>query len=161
MDLMTMAHYTKEQRSSIVSDYQSSDLSLREYAAANGIAKSTLYTWSTLAASEPVNMKTPQYSAEKRFQMVLETAKLSEAELSQYCRKEGVFPADIHKWRQACIAATQPKIPSVSAESKADKKRIRQLEKDLNRKDKALAETTALLVLRKKFNAIYGLDEDH
>jgi hypothetical protein len=46
------------------------------------------------------------------------------------------------------------------AERKADKKRIRQLEKELKRKEAALAETAALLVLRKKLNAYWGEDED-
>lgn len=156
-----MTLYTKDQRSSIVSDYQKSDLSLREYAQAHGIAKSTLYTWSTQVADRPTPMKTPKFTAEKRFQIVLETAILNEAQLSQYCREAGVYPEDVHQWRQACITATQPKSPNVSAENKADKKRIRQLEKELSRKEKALAETAALLVLRKKFNAIYGLDEEH
>ena len=47
-----------------------------------------------------------------------------------------------------------------AAERKADKKRIKQLEKELKRKDAALAETAALLVLRKKLNAYWGEDED-
>ena len=47
-----------------------------------------------------------------------------------------------------------------SIEAKKDKKQINQLEKELRRKDKALAETAALLVLRKKANAIWGEDED-
>ena len=78
-----MTHYTKDQRSSIVSDYQKSDLSLREYAQAHGIAKSTLYTWSTQVADRPTPMKTPKFTAEKRFQIVLETAILDEAQLGQ------------------------------------------------------------------------------
>ncbi len=155
-----MTRYTQEQRTVLVQGYHDSGLSLREYAEANGIAKSTLYTWCSQTADRPNTMKTSTLSAEQRFHIVLETAKLNEVELSEFCRKQGVFPADVQEWRQASIAATKPKAAPVSAESKADKKRIKRLEKDLNRKDKALAETTALLVLRKKFNAIYGLDEE-
>ena len=45
-------------------------------------------------------------------------------------------------------------------QSKEDKKRIRELEKDLNRKEKALAEAAALLILRKKVRAIWGSNEE-
>ncbi len=45
-------------------------------------------------------------------------------------------------------------------EEKAAKKRIKQLERELRRKDAALAETAALLVLRKKAEALWGKDED-
>lgn len=160
MELTKMTRYTPEERTSMVQDYHNSGLSLREYAAANGIAKSTLYTWCTQTTGNPKPMKTSTLSAEQRFQIILETAKYSEEELGKYCRSQGLFSSDIHAWQQACIAATKPASPIVGTQNKADKKRIKQLEKELNRKDKALAETTALLVLRKKFNAIYGLDEE-
>jgi hypothetical protein len=55
-------------------------------------------------------------------------------------------------------AAQQTK--TQQAQSKEDKKRIRQLEKELQRKEKALAETAALLVLRKKVQAIWGDKEE-
>jgi hypothetical protein len=45
-------------------------------------------------------------------------------------------------------------------QSKDDKKRIQQLEKELQRKEKALAEAAALLILRKKAQAIWGDRED-
>ena len=47
-----------------------------------------------------------------------------------------------------------------SAEAKQDRRRIKQLERDLSRKDKALAETAALLVLSKKLAAIFHAGED-
>ena len=48
------------------------------------------------------------------------------------------------------------------AQAKADKKRIRQLEQELRRKDKALAEAAALLILQKKLDAYWSnVDEDN
>lgn len=64
---------------------------------------------------------------------MIETATFNEVEVSAYCREKGLYPD----------------------QAKDDKKRIRQLEKELNRKEKALAETAALLVLRKKLSAFY------
>jgi hypothetical protein len=74
------------------------------------------------------------------------------AELSSYCRERGLYAAQINEWREACKQAnngdrTQTK--RLRNIRKADKKRINALERDLKRKDTALAETAALLVLRK------------
>ncbi len=83
--------------------------------------------------------------------VVIETATLSEIDLSQYCREKGLYPEQVKSWRQACLdgqtSATQ-QTQSERAQAKADKKRIRELERELNRKEKALAEAAALLVLR-------------
>ena len=83
---------------------------------------------------------------------MLETAALSEIELSEYCRRKGLYPEQVQQWRQACILGQQSARALQQAEkaqSKADKKRIRQLEQELRRKDKALAEAAALLILQK------------
>ena len=88
---------------------------------------------------------------------------MNAAELAEYCRKKSLFAEQIEQWKQACIganasAAEQEKQQKIQARS--DKKRIKHLETDLRRKERALAETAALLVLRKKANAIWGEDED-
>jgi hypothetical protein len=94
--------------------------------------------------------------------VVLETATLAEIEVNEYCRTKGLYPEQIKDWKLACIAGnTNNKKAIVPAQNKADKKRIKQLEKELNRKEKALAETAALLVLRKKFNAYCQGNEDN
>ena len=87
---------------------------------------------------------------------------MNEAQLSHYCRVRGLYPEHIKQWREACEQANdwqqaQSKILKVLAQK--DKKRIRELEVDLRRKEKALAETAALLVLRKKALAIWEEDE--
>jgi transposase-like protein len=91
------------------------------------------------------------WPAEAKLAVVIETATLSEIDLSQYCREKGLYPEQVKSWRQACLdgqtSATQ-QTQSERAQAKADKKRIRELERELNRKEKALAEAAALLVLR-------------
>lgn len=104
-----------------------------------------------------------EWTSEDKFAVVLETAALNIAELAEYCRRKGLFAEQIAAWRVACMSANA-NVPQQSrgqrAESKEDKKRIRQLEKDLQRKEKALAEAAALLILRKKAQAIWGDKED-
>ncbi|NUY57744.1 IS3 family transposase, partial [Salinivibrio sp. EAGSL] len=106
---------------------------------------------------------TEQWSAEAKFATVMETASLSEAELSQYCRERGLFPEQVKEWKRACISGAGQAEQSKKAEQaarRAEKKRIRGLETELRRKDKALAETTALLVLSKKLNVLYESDNE-
>lgn len=45
-------------------------------------------------------------------------------------------------------------------EHKAEQKRMKQLQRELRRKDRALAETAALLTLSKKAGAIWGRNDE-
>ena len=78
-------------------------------------------------------------------------------------RQKELFVEQVKTWRQICEDANQraEKISIDSRqESKHDKQRIHLLERELHRKEKALAETAALLILRKKLNAFYSEAED-
>jgi len=93
--------------------------------------------------------------------VVLETAFLNEAEAAQYCRKKGLYSEQIAMWKGACVDANVKEHEKLAkVEARKDKNQISSLEKELRRKDKALAETAALLVLRKKANPIWGEAED-
>ena len=80
-----------------------------------------------------------------------------------WCREHGLYRSELERWRQgASEALADPGEARASrAETQADRKRIKELERELLRKDKALAETAALLVLSKKLSAIFpgGADE--
>ena len=94
---------------------------------------------------------------------MIETATMTAIEVGDYCRSKGLFPDQIAQWKVACLqgaetAAEQQKQKEL--ETKKDKKRIKELEKELRRKEKALAETAALLVLRKKLNALWDENEE-
>ena len=95
--------------------------------------------------------------------MVLESAALNEAELGEYCRRKGVYVEQIREWRAACEqanASAQERSRSVREQSKAARQRIRDLERERKRDKAALAEAAALLLLRKKAEAIWGKGED-
>ena len=162
-----MKRYSTEFKEAVLNKLNHSGLSVRSFAQQEGMKISTLYSWQQqfrVAGSFVSKVSnSDQWSPEEKFSVVLETSTLSEIELSEYCRTRGLYPEQVKAWRQACIAgnmtSTEMKKQS-SAERNADKKRIRKLEKELNRKEKALAETAALLVLRKKLNAYWEEDED-
>jgi len=83
---------------------------------------------------------------------VVTTAALSETGQSAWCREHGVYPAELDKWRASCTAAlaSPEEVRASPQATRQDRKRIKELERDLLRKDRALAETAALLVLSKK-----------
>ncbi len=133
-----------------------------------GIPKDTLYSWRCrareaqgLSRVSEQGKAAERWSSEAKFAVVIETAALNEAELGEYCRKRGLYSEQIRRWRQACEQANRGAgRPSISETTRADRQRIRELEGELQRKEQALAETAALLVLRKKAQAIWGEAED-
>ena len=143
-------------------------MALRQVSQQEGIAAATLHKWRSQARGKgqllPDADAGPEgWSSRDTFAAVLETAALNEADLAEYCRKRGLYPARIGVWRAACEQANdwdRASTARMSQATKDEKKRIKELERELARKERALAETAALLVLGKKASAIWGGDED-
>jgi len=131
-----------------------------------GIPKDTLYGWRRQAqrsrgiAPTASASGAERWSAKEKFAMVVETAALSEAEQGEYCRQRGLYPEPLQAWRRACEQANAGQAVPRPKTDTADQRRIRELERELSRQERALAEVAALLVLRKKAQAIWGKDED-
>ncbi len=109
------------------------------------------------ASTSAASRRPSEVAAEDKVRIVLEAGSLDEAELGAYLRREGLHEEDLERFRdevrQAAVSGlTAPKKPRVSEEQK----RIKELERDLKRSQAALAETAALLVLRKKAVALWG-----
>ena len=144
------------------------NMAIRQLSKEEGISEGTLHAWRSQARNKgqllPDANAGPQgWSSQDKFATVLETAALNEADLSEYCRKRGVYPAQVAAWRAACEQANdwdRVSTARLGRATKEEKKRIKGLERELARKDRALAETAALLVLRKKASAIWGDGED-
>lgn len=164
-----MKHYSPERKEAVIQKMMPPiNIAIAALSAETGINQSTLYNWRKQAKSRGVAVpgdgkNSERWSSTDKFSVVLETASFNSAELAEYCRKKGLFAEQIEQWKQVCMGANasadeQEKQQKVQARS--DKKRIKHLETDLRRKERALAETAALLVLRKKANAIWGESED-
>jgi transposase len=98
-------------------------------------------------------------SSSDKLRLMLEASALSEADVGEFLRRHGLHEADLAAWREVALTALSGS-PTVQPRA-GEAKRVRELEKELRRKDKALAETAALLVLQKKVRAIWGDgDED-
>ena len=125
-----------------------------------GIGAGTLERWREDAQSRPARGRA--WTALARLEAVITSAAMSEASKSAWCREHGVYPSELDKWRASCTAAlASPEEARASPQAtRQDRKRIKELERDLLRKDRALAETAALLVLSKKVAAIFSKGED-
>ncbi len=82
---------------------------------------------------------------------MIATAALDETARSAWCREQGLYPSDLEAWRDQAIAAlaTPAEVRARPEETRKDRRRIQEREREMRRKDKALAETAALLVLSK------------
>lgn len=136
----------------------------------SGISQSTLSRWLNTAGSvggmskDRESKRRPRdWSAEEKLAVVTEAAKLSEEELGEFLRRKGLHEAQLTEWRdlarEAALGALGSRRNNRGAD-KAEARRIRELERELLRKEKALAETAALLVLQKKVQAIWGGGDD-
>lgn len=138
--------------------------SVTEVAKEEGISDQTLYNWlrklkETGKAVPGKKGASDKWSAEAKLAIVSETMSLSEKELSEYCREKGLYPEQVAQWKAACLqgfsdSESQSKV--VLQQARENRKEIKSLKAELREKEKALAETAALLVLRKKLRAFYG-----
>ena len=134
-------------------------------AKSTGIPRNTLHGW--LHAHRKKNgIKTriddnSGPSTQEKFAVVLKCATMTEIELSGYCREQGLYPDQVEQWRLQCELANATARPQTE-EQQTRQKRLalekdnRRLASELQRKEKALAEMAALLVLQKKFQALWG-----
>jgi hypothetical protein len=125
-----------------------------------GIAVGTLQRWQDSVQSMPARGRA--WTAPAKLQAVITTAALSEADKSAWCREHGIYPTELEQWcASATTALADPQDARASPQvTRKDRKRIKELERELLRKDRALSETAALLVLSKKVAAIYNWGED-
>ncbi len=133
-----------------------------------GISDVTLYKWRKEAresgTATPGNgQNSNKWNSEDKFLIVMETYSMNEEELAEYCRKKGLYRKQINEWQQSCLQANGKPVgqsKQLNGQLKEEKQRSKTLEKDLRKKEKALAEAAALLLLRKKAQAIWGEEED-
>jgi len=136
-----------------------------------GVGYSTLGKWISKARKQELERigskiktkeKRPQdWSLEERLNMVISCESLNEEKRSAYCREQGVYLHQVNQWKDDFIQGhLTEKNMKTQTEIKQLKKENKTLKKELNRKEKALAEAAALLVLQKKVNAIWGSSED-
>ena len=130
-----------------------------------GVPQSTLSRWLRSYATvrlegEAMRQRRPQdWSAEEKLEALLEYERISEEQRGVFLRQKGLHEATLEKWKKEMLEALKIK-PFVGGKKDPQRKRIAVLERELRRKEAALAEAAALLVLKKKADAIWGDAKD-
>ena len=160
-----MTRYSEEFKETTVQKMMAPNaMSIAQIHRETGVSEPTLYNWRNRARnrgkavpSDPSNPE--QWDGKSKLAVVVETAAFNGHELSEYCRRKGLYVEQIERWREGAIAGTDTSGALLSAERRdlrKQKGKVRELEKELRRKEKALAETAALLVLEKKVQVYLG-----
>jgi transposase-like protein len=151
--------------------------SLREVSDSLGVGQSTLQKWIVKSRNQEFEsisdnamtsvghmtkeIRPQDWSSEDKLTMVIRCATLDDEGVSKLCREQGLYLHHIQQWKQDFVSGAAVSSP---IKDRSDARQLRHenktLKKELNRKEKALAETAALLVLQKKVSAIWGNDED-
>lgn len=130
----------------------------------NNVGFSSIKKWMKeyqLGQLNQVNTRHKAISRAVRLQHIFATASLDEDGIGVYCRERGLYAAQINEWKDAIMKESdEQKSEALLNELKKLRLENKQLKEDLNRKDRTLAETTALLILKKKANAIWGEHEE-
>ena len=130
-------------------------LSARRLEQEVGVPQTTLSRWLEEARSLPLvssTKRTKSRTVDEKVQILAHAAKLSGEELSAYLAKNDLRLAEVEQWKLS--------LDEEGKASKATTRRIRELERELARKEKALAEAAALLVLKKKVHALWQDEDD-
>jgi len=132
--------------------------------AADPSAETTPETPSVSLEARP--RRRPQdWTQDEKIGAVVESMSLTEEQLGGFLRQRGLYRATLDEWRESMLRGARAELDGRAAKKAktdraADAKRIRQLERELTRKEKALAEAAALLVLQKKMRSILGGEDD-
>ena len=143
-------------------------VSFNSVAQSCGIDYSTLRRWvarfenQSLAEVNMSKEKTPQqWDPEQKLRIVTACESMDEEQISAHCREHGIYPHHVKQWKADMLKSMSvSRRPANSAQLKQLQKENKSLKKELHRKEKALAEAAALLVLKKKAEQIWGTDED-
>jgi transposase-like protein len=135
---------------------------IAQLAQENGVGVNAFYNWTRIygrtAEMKPLARSPQDWSSEEKFKAVMKFDSLPEEERGAFLRSEGVHSDHIAQWRQKMQLALEPEKPDARTERGELTYRILDLERDLARKEKALAEAAGLLILKKKADLIWGTE---
>ncbi len=123
-----------------------------------GVPQASLSRWlraaGTIEGMTPSSNPKKKWTGAEKLRVVSAARDLSETDLGALLRREGLHATDLAAWRAAAEAALSES--GRRGAPSTEQRRIQDLERELRRKNAALAETAALLVLKKKVQEIWG-----
>jgi transposase len=163
-----MREYSKEMKEAIVAKIcRPGGFSYTQVAKESGIAPSTVHGWVKRFGGQNqvkhVKKQGRDWSPVEKLKLIFDSMKLSEVELGEFIRRNGIFASDLDVWKSELLLEVQqikrgrPKLDPEVVKLRDVNAR---LQKDLRRKERALAEASALIILKKRAEEIWGKDEE-
>ena len=135
-----MAYYTQERRDSVLRKLlPPHNRPVTHVAREEGICTATLYNWLKSAKERGVAVpgsgkkNAEQWSGEAKLAVVLETAGLNAEELSAYCRRKGLYPEQIERWKQACVDGADGMTASDATTQRQELQKLRREKRQLEK----------------------------
>ncbi len=154
----TSKRFSQEFKQAIVKKLLSrGEMTVAQFCENNGLALSSVTRWKSECANVAgMNHKKSKskLSPENILKIISETYSLSGEDMGFYLRKHGLHTTQINEWRSEFLSSMNQSKLNLKKKDPRDL-RIKDLERDLNKKDKALAEVSALLILQKKANLLW------
>lgn len=157
-----MKKFSKEFKEQLILKSQGlSGVALSEFAASNGVLPNTLYFWRRNHDKVWDMSKPRKPSPEERLKIIVQIESLLDEEAGELLRSKGLHSSEVEEWKSEFYKSQQgPSRPQKDPELKRLQASESSLKKDLRRKDRALAEMSARVVLLKKSHEIWGVPED-
>lgn len=131
-----------------------------------GISSPTIYQWradfANVDGMKKKSTSPKNKTAVEKLKALMDYEALPEDKRGEFLRKNGLYSENIIEWKKQIVEALTPSKKNAQdrAELLVEQKKIKELERELHRKDKALAEASALLILKKKADLIWGKREE-
>lgn len=126
-----------------------------------GVHYTSIYGWFKDHANTSSMKKSKEWTPESKLEAIIKTATMSDNELGEFLRTNGLHSTELDQWKQDFYrsqkSAGRPRTDPELVELRAKEK---ELSKDLKRKDRALAEMSARVILLKKSRLIFGETEE-
>jgi len=137
---------------------------LHEVSLEVGIAEQTIRNWMEQARNGRLNQPDGEIApgdrqASEKLKLVIESKSIEPELMGEWLRGQGLHSEHVALWEQELATIVANKDDALKHDLQQTKKKLKETERELVRKDKALAELAALLVLKKKAEAIWGDDE--
>lgn len=157
-----MSRYSPEFRESIVQKITTpGGPSIMQMSEKTGVHHASIRIWIKNCANRSGMKKSKEWTPEEKLEAIIKTTTMSENERGEYLRANGLHSADVEQWKQDIYNSQKPVgRPKLDPELVALRTEKKELSQDLKRKDKALAEMSARVILLKKSHLLFGVNEE-
>jgi len=134
---------------------------IMQLAEKTGIHHTSIRNWIKVYANHSSMKKSKEWSPEEKLEVIMKTFSMTENELGEFLRTSGLHSTDIEQWKQDIYSSQRPVgRPRLDPELIELRAKEKELSRDIKRKDRALAEMAARIILIKKSQLLFGVSEE-